>query len=99
MGRPGKAPQETQRPASGSRAVRPKWYPSRAEGGRKWPEMAARETPSTTRTNGASSAEDYAPIGNIEIEPDGVVIKAKFRHPDIVGYAETGGLGLDQLGN
>ena len=61
--------------------------------------MAARETPSTTRTNGASSAEDYAPIGNIEIEPDGVVIKAKFRHPDIVGYAETGGLGLDQLGN
>ncbi len=47
-------------------------------------------------SNGATSA-DYAPTGHVGIEPLAVRVEATFVHPDIVGYAERGGLGLDPL--
>jgi hypothetical protein len=50
-------------------------------------------------SNGASSAEHFAPIGHVMIEEHGVAIDATFVHPDITNYAESGGLGLDELGS
>lgn len=50
-------------------------------------------------SNGSSSAQDYAPSGHVEADSDGVLIEATFVHPDIVLYAESGGLGLDPLGS
>jgi hypothetical protein len=52
----------------------------------------------TERTNGAHSANGhYTPSGQIEISPLSVHVEATFVHPDIVGYAESGALGLDPL--
>src|SRR6266540_1981125 len=48
-------------------------------------------------TNGATSAAHYAPTGHVEIDPVSVHVEATFSHPDIVLYAENGGLGLDPL--
>jgi hypothetical protein len=50
-------------------------------------------------SNGASGAGFYTPIGHVEIGSDGVLIEARFVHPDLVLYAEAGGLGLDPLGS
>lgn len=56
-------------------------------------------TPGTPSSNGASRAGFYAPSGHVEIDDHAVQIDATFVHPDIVGYAENGGLGLDPLGS
>jgi len=41
----------------------------------------------------------FAATGSVEVDPDGVHIEATFVHPDIVLYAENGGLGADPLGS
>lgn len=56
-------------------------------------------TPGTPSSNGASGGGFYAPSGSVEISDHAVEIDAVFIHPDIVGYAENGGLGLDPLGS
>ena len=38
-----------------------------------------------------------APSGRVAIDPLGLVVEATFVHPDIVEYAESGGLGSDPL--
>jgi hypothetical protein len=61
--------------------------------------MATTVKHSSNDRNGGSAAEHYAPIGRVEIASDGVLVEATFVHPDIVLYAESGGLGLDALGS
>jgi hypothetical protein len=39
-----------------------------------------------------------APIGRVEVDPNGVYVEARFVHPDILSYAQNDGLGLDPLG-
>lgn len=53
-----------------------------------------------TGTNGSSaSAAFYPASGHVEVDSAGVHVDATFVHPDIVRYAEEGGLGLDEVGN
>ena len=50
-------------------------------------------------TDGPSQDGRFAATGHIEVDPDGVHVEATFVHPDIVSYAENGGLGSDPMGS
>src|SRR6516225_1749250 len=98
-GAPLRGAPETHRPANGSEGL---CNPKRSRlAGRPQREadMATTVKHSSNDRNGGSAAEHYAPIGRVEIASDGVLVEATFVHPDIVLYAESGGLGLDALGS
>jgi hypothetical protein len=55
-------------------------------------------TPAKVAENGAAThIRLIAPSGRVEIDPLGLKVDATFVHPDIVEYAESGGLGSDTL--
>src|SRR5713226_7162273 len=53
----------------------------------------------TASTNGTTGTPPFAPTGYVEIDPLGVRVDATFAHPDIVSYAQHGGLGVDAVGS